>query len=187
MNTACHVHNRVTLRADTATTLYELWKERKPTVKYFHVFGSKCYILADRDYRRKMDPKSDEGIFLDYSTNSRAYKVYNNRTQVVMESINVVIDDVAKEPVPEVVLGVEAYPETSTQEKVIPETSTEPETNYEEAELNNEKQVKNHRSEFRKIILKSSLLEILIKESEPEELTILSPTPALCPNLNPKM
>jgi len=131
MNTACHVHNRVTLRAGTTTTLYELWKERKPTVKYFHVFDSKCYILANRDYRRKMDPKSDEGIFLGYSTNSRAYKVYNNRTQVVMESINVVIDDVAKEPVPEVMLGVEAYPETSAQEKVIPET------NSEEAEFNN--------------------------------------------------
>jgi len=46
--------------------------ERKPTVKYFHVFGSKCYILGDKDYRRKMDPKSDEGIFLGYSTNKRA-------------------------------------------------------------------------------------------------------------------
>jgi len=41
MNTACHIHNRVTLRAGTTTTLYELWKGRKPTIKYFHVFGSK--------------------------------------------------------------------------------------------------------------------------------------------------
>jgi len=97
MNTSCHVHNKVTLRAGIATTLYELWKERKPSVKYIHVFGSKCYILADRDYRRKMDPKSDEGIFVGYSTNSKAYRVYNNITQAVMESINVVIDDVAKE------------------------------------------------------------------------------------------
>ena len=39
------------------------------TVKYFHVFGSKCYILADCEQRRKMDPKSDEEIFLGYSTN----------------------------------------------------------------------------------------------------------------------
>ena len=93
MNTACHVHNRVTLRKGTTTTLYELWKGRKPTVKYFHVFGSKCYILADREQRRKMDPKSDEGIFLGYSTNSRAFRVFNSRTNSVMESINVVIDD----------------------------------------------------------------------------------------------
>lgn len=40
-----------------------------------------------------MDPKSDEGIFLGYSTNSRAYKFFNSRTKVMMESINVAVDD----------------------------------------------------------------------------------------------
>ncbi|MCI23500.1 gag-pol polyprotein, partial [Trifolium medium] len=93
MNTACYIHNRVTIRKGTACTLYELWKGKKASVSYFHVFGSKCYILQDRDQRRKMDPKSEEGIFLGYSTNSRAYRVYNNRTNVIMESINVVVDD----------------------------------------------------------------------------------------------
>jgi hypothetical protein len=32
-------------------------------------------------------------MFLGYSTNSRAYRVYNTRIETVMESINVVIDD----------------------------------------------------------------------------------------------
>ncbi|PNX66545.1 putative gag-pol polyprotein, partial [Trifolium pratense] len=32
MNTTCYIHNRVTLRTSTATTLYELWKNRKSTV-----------------------------------------------------------------------------------------------------------------------------------------------------------
>ncbi|WJX23068.1 hypothetical protein P8452_12315 [Trifolium repens] len=93
MNTACYIHNRVTLRKGTPSTLYELWKNRKPTVKHCHVFGSKCYILADREPRRKLDPKSHEGIFLGYSPNSRAYRVYNSKTQVMMESINVVVQD----------------------------------------------------------------------------------------------
>ena len=93
MNTACYIHNRVTLRKGTSASLYEIWKGRKPTVKYFHVFGSKCYILDDREQRRKMDPKSDEGIFLGYSINSRAYKVFKSRTKVMKESINVIIDD----------------------------------------------------------------------------------------------
>ncbi|WJX12614.1 hypothetical protein P8452_03091 [Trifolium repens] len=31
MNTACYVHNRVTLRKGTTSTLYELWKNRKST------------------------------------------------------------------------------------------------------------------------------------------------------------
>ena len=78
MNTTCHVHNGVTLRSGTTTTLYEMWKGRKPNVKYFHVFGTKCYILADREHIRKMDPKSDEEIFLGYFTNNRAYRVFNS-------------------------------------------------------------------------------------------------------------
>ena len=41
----------------------------------------------------KFDAKSDEGIFLGYSTTSQAYRVFNKRTKTVMESINVVIDD----------------------------------------------------------------------------------------------
>ncbi|KAK2402513.1 putative mitochondrial protein [Trifolium repens] len=93
MNIACYVHNRVTLRKGTTSTLYELWKDRKPTVKHFHIFGSECFILADREPRRKLDPKSEKGFFLGYSTNSRAYKVYNTKTQVVMESVNVVVKD----------------------------------------------------------------------------------------------
>ncbi|PNY15185.1 putative LRR receptor-like protein kinase, partial [Trifolium pratense] len=93
MSTSCYIHNYVTLRTGTSTTLYELWKGRRPTVKHFHLFGSKCYILANKEPRRKLDPKSEEGIFLGYSTNSRAYRVYNPITKVIMESVNVVIDD----------------------------------------------------------------------------------------------
>lgn len=44
-----------------------------------------------------MDPKSDEGIFMGYSTNSRAYKVFNSKTKVMMESINIVVDDSSNE------------------------------------------------------------------------------------------
>ncbi|KAL4032373.1 hypothetical protein IC575_005445 [Cucumis melo] len=54
--------------------------------------------MSDRDHRRKWDSKSDRGIFLGYSANSRAYRVYNQRSKTVMESINVIIDDLGKEP-----------------------------------------------------------------------------------------
>lgn len=51
-----------------------------------------CYILNDREQRRKLDAKSN-GVFLGYSNDSRAYRVYNKRTQTIMESANVVVDD----------------------------------------------------------------------------------------------
>ena len=75
-------------------TAYEIWNGKKPRMKYFRVFGTKCYILNDWENLGKFDVKSDEGIFLGYSTTSRAYRVFNKRTKTVMESINVKIDDV---------------------------------------------------------------------------------------------
>ena len=52
-----------------------------------------CYILNDREPRGKFDAKSDEGVFLGYCKNNRAYRAYNKRTKVVIESINVKVDD----------------------------------------------------------------------------------------------
>jgi hypothetical protein len=93
INTAYHIINRVYLRPETNKTPYEIWRGKKPTVKYFRTFRSKCYILRDRENLGKFDTKSDEGIFLGYATNSRAYRVFSKRTETVMEFINVVIDD----------------------------------------------------------------------------------------------
>ncbi|KAK0591893.1 hypothetical protein LWI29_009888 [Acer saccharum] len=93
INTACYIGNRVFLRPGTRNTSYELWKGKRPNVSYFHTFGSKCYILNDRDQLGKFDAKSDEGIFIGYALNSRAYRVFNLKTRTVMESSNVIIDD----------------------------------------------------------------------------------------------
>ena len=93
MNTSCHIRNRIFFRAGTKKTSYEIWNEKKPKVKYFWVFGSKCFILNDRENLGKFDAKSDEGIFLGYFMNSQTYRVYNKRTKMIMESINMVIDD----------------------------------------------------------------------------------------------
>ena len=62
-------------------------------MKYFRIFGSTCFILKDRENVGKFDSQSDEGIFLGYSSTSKAYRVYNKRTIKVMETMNVVIDE----------------------------------------------------------------------------------------------
>ncbi|CAL2246732.1 unnamed protein product [Prunus armeniaca] len=95
VNTACYISNRVFVRSGTKQTPYEIWKGKKPNVSYFKVFGSTCYILRDREHLAKFDSKCDKGIFLGYSTSSRAYRVYNCRSRTIIESINVTIDDFA--------------------------------------------------------------------------------------------
>ena len=93
VNTACHTVNRMYFRLGTKKTPYELWKGRMPNVKYFKIFGSTCFILKDRENVRKFDSRSDKGIFLGYSSTSKAYWVYNKKTMKVMETVNVVIDE----------------------------------------------------------------------------------------------
>ena len=58
-----------------------------------HIFGCTCYILNDRDHLGKFDPKDDDGIFLGYSSVSKAYRVVNKRRQTVVETINVNFDE----------------------------------------------------------------------------------------------
>ena len=93
VNSTCHTVNRVYFRPGTKKTPYELWKGRKPNVKYFRIFGSTCFILKDRENVGKFDSRSDEGIFMGYSSISKAYRVYKKRTIKVMETVNVVIDE----------------------------------------------------------------------------------------------
>ena len=68
--------------------------ERKKTnLKYFRIFGSTCFILKDRENVGKFDTRSDEGIFLGYSSTSKAHRVLSKRNRKVMETVNVMIDE----------------------------------------------------------------------------------------------
>ncbi|GJZ69909.1 retrovirus-related pol polyprotein from transposon TNT 1-94 [Tanacetum coccineum] len=74
-------------------TPYEILRGRKPTLDYFRVFGSKCFILNTKDYLTKFDPKSYEGVFLSYSQNSKAYIILNKHTRKIEELLNVTFDE----------------------------------------------------------------------------------------------
>lgn len=86
---AVHVQNRALLRPHSTKTPFELWYGRKPNVKYFRVFGSKCFIKNKDQALGKFEDRADEGIFLGYSSKSKAYRVYNKRLQKVIESCDV--------------------------------------------------------------------------------------------------
>ena len=44
-------------------TPYQLWYGIPSLVKYFRVFGRKCYIKRNEDDLGNFDPRTDEGIF----------------------------------------------------------------------------------------------------------------------------
>ena len=75
-------------------TPYELLKGRKPNISHLRAFGCKYYVHNNgKDSLGKFDPTSDEGIFLGYSSHSKAYKVYDKRTLCVEESVHVAFDE----------------------------------------------------------------------------------------------
>ncbi|GJR77583.1 retrovirus-related pol polyprotein from transposon TNT 1-94 [Tanacetum coccineum] len=93
VDTSTYILNRILIRAILGKTPYELLRGRKPTLDYFRVFGSKCFILNTKYYLTKFDPKSYEGVFLGYSQNSKAYIILNKHTRKVKESLNVTFDE----------------------------------------------------------------------------------------------
>ena len=93
VNTSCYILNRVLIRPSLNKTSYELWKNKKPNISYFKVFRSKCFILNTKDNLGKFVAKSNVGIFLGYSSSSKADRVFNKNTMVVEESIHVVFDE----------------------------------------------------------------------------------------------
>jgi hypothetical protein len=64
VNTACHAINRLYLHCLLKKTTYEFLTGNKPNVSYFHVFGSKCYILVKKGRHSKFAPKVVEGFLL---------------------------------------------------------------------------------------------------------------------------
>nr|GEV12022.1 retrovirus-related Pol polyprotein from transposon TNT 1-94 [Tanacetum cinerariifolium] len=88
---------------------YHIINDRNSSVKFFHIFGSLCYIVRDGENPDKMKEKGDACIFVGYSTQSRAYRVFNKRTRVIVETIHVnfdelpqmVSDHVSSDPAPE--------------------------------------------------------------------------------------
>lgn len=76
-------------------TSYEILMGKKLNLKYFHIFECVCYALNDREHLAKFDSKSDKCLFLGYSKNIRAYRMFNLQTSTIIESINVVLDDLA--------------------------------------------------------------------------------------------
>ncbi|GKC14022.1 putative ribonuclease H-like domain-containing protein, partial [Tanacetum coccineum] len=64
VNTTCYVHNRVLVIKPHNKTHYEL-------------------------FNGKFDGKADEGFFVGYSVNSKAFRVFNSRTRIVEETLHI--------------------------------------------------------------------------------------------------
>ncbi|GJR84392.1 ribonuclease H-like domain-containing protein [Tanacetum coccineum] len=88
-NIACYVQNRVLVIKPYNKTPYELFLGRKHALSFMRPFGCPIIILNTIDHLGKFDGNVDEGFFVGYSTNNKAFKVFNSRTRIVEENLHV--------------------------------------------------------------------------------------------------
>jgi hypothetical protein len=71
-------------------TPYEAWYEKKPNVNHFRVLRCVSYVHVVDQNRQKLDPKSESCIFVGYSEQSKAYRLYNPLTNSIVVSRDVI-------------------------------------------------------------------------------------------------
>ncbi|GKE15088.1 retrovirus-related pol polyprotein from transposon TNT 1-94, partial [Tanacetum coccineum] len=85
--TACYTQSRSLINKRFNKTSYELINNKKPDISFLHVFGALCYPKNDREDIGKLGAKGDVGFFIDFSSTSCAYRVYNRQTKKAMTDV----------------------------------------------------------------------------------------------------
>nr|GEZ63842.1 hypothetical protein [Tanacetum cinerariifolium] len=88
--------NRLIIQQRFDKTPYELMNKRKPNIKFFRVFGCRFYLLNDYEEVGKLKAKGDIRVFVGYSKESDAFRIYNKQTRKIHESVNVNFDEISE-------------------------------------------------------------------------------------------
>ena len=86
--TACHVHNRIPSKK-TKTSPYEIWKGRNPNLSYWRLRGCIAYYRVPNPKRTKLGPRALKSVFVGYVENSKAYRLWDKDSNVIVESRDV--------------------------------------------------------------------------------------------------
>ena len=68
---------------------YELWNGRKPNLNYFKVWGCISYYRVPDHQRTKLSPRGIKSVFVGYAQHSKAYRLLDIESNVIIESIHV--------------------------------------------------------------------------------------------------
>ena len=64
VNTVFYTQNHALITKDHEKTPHEIMANEKPTLKFFHVFGGKGFVMKDDEHIGKFEAKVQEEIFL---------------------------------------------------------------------------------------------------------------------------
>ena len=111
-------------------TPYQCLFGEKPRVDMMKVFGCLAYSHIPKDERKKVDVKTRKCIFLGYSTNVKAYRLYDCDRQKIIRSRDGIFDEFK--------LGVENYSETLVKKETDTELKIISQTEVDDVEVREE-------------------------------------------------
>lgn len=93
INTANYIRNRCISKSLNGTSPYKIWTGRVPNVRYFQIFGTKAFILNKEQNKDKFSSRSKECMFIGYSEESKAYRLWDGNEKKVLVSRDVVFTE----------------------------------------------------------------------------------------------
>ncbi|GBN66164.1 Copia protein [Araneus ventricosus] len=73
---ATYTKNRLPSKSLQGKSPYELWHFKDPNIGYFKTFVCEALVWNIKKNREKFEPRALKGIFLGYSDNSKAYRIW---------------------------------------------------------------------------------------------------------------
>nr|GEV08194.1 retrovirus-related Pol polyprotein from transposon TNT 1-94 [Tanacetum cinerariifolium] len=122
VNSACYVQNRVLVVKPHNKTVYELFQGRTRTLSFMRPYGCLVIIFNTKDHLGKFDGKADEGLFIRYSLNSKAFRVFNSRIRIVEENLHIRFSENTINVVgraPDCLFDIDALTRTMNYEPII--------------------------------------------------------------------
>ncbi|GJY19921.1 putative ribonuclease H-like domain-containing protein [Tanacetum coccineum] len=108
-------------------TLIEAASTITPTLSFMRPFGCPVTILNTIDHLSKFDGKADEGFFVGYSLNSKAFRVFNSRTRIVEENLHIRFSESTPNVVgsrPDWLFDIDALTRTMNYEPIVAGTQS---------------------------------------------------------------
>ena len=89
-HTSVFLLNRLSTKALQQKTLFEAWYGYKPRLQNLKTFCCLCFSYIPHVKRDKLDKKAEVGIFIGYSSISKAYRIYlpENNKVIVSRDVN---------------------------------------------------------------------------------------------------
>ena len=82
----CYLHSQL------MSYSYEAWHDQKPKVDHMRIFGCLAYAHVPSQQQTKFDAKAVQCIFIGYSPDNEAYKLFNPATDKVIISRDIIFD-----------------------------------------------------------------------------------------------